>query len=200
MGRPTKENSLSRQDVIAAAICCVDQAGASALRVSRVAEHLGIKPPAIYKHLESGAALQRATVIELWRQYLADCQSAIADRSLTPNLLKQLGHFTRNFAKTHPARYQVMMQAQLQPTDPEAAAIIQQALSFLRQALQAYDLNDTQLIDVMRMLNAAIYGFISIEQAGIMTLERSPDQSYDVMLDALMAAITHIQQKKTEGE
>ena len=123
--------------------------------------------------MESGADLQRATVIELWQQYLTECQQVISERLITINLLKQLGHFTRNFAKTYPARYQVMMQVQLQPSDPEAAVIIQQLLNFLRQTLNPYDLTDTQLIDVMRMLNAAIYGFIAVDQAGLMTLERS---------------------------
>lgn len=192
MGRPVKEKSLSRQDVIAEAICCIDRDGASALGVSRVARFLGIKPPAIYKHLKSGADLQRATVIELWQQHLTNCQQMISERSVTTDLLKQLGHFTRNFAKTYPARYQVMMQVQLQPSDPESAAIIQKILKFLHQALNDYDLTDTQLIDVMRMLNAAIYGFIAVEQAGLMTLERSTDQSYDVMLDALIVAVEHI--------
>lgn len=198
MGRPTKEKSLSRQDVIAAAICCIDREGASALGVSRVARFLGIKPPAIYKHLKSGADLQRATVIEIWQQYLSECQQAISERSVTTDWLKQLGHFARNFAKIYPARYQVMMQVQLQPSDPEAAAIIEKILNFLRQALNAYDLSDTQLIDVMRMLNAAIYGFIAVEQAGLMTLERSPDRSYDVMLDALIFAIDRIRQDGNE--
>ena len=192
MGRPIKEKSLSRQDVIAAAICCIDRDGASALGVSRVARFLGIKPPAIYKHLKSGADLQRATVIELWQQYLTKCQQMISERSVTTDLLKQLGHFTRNFAKTYTSRYQVMMQVQLQPSDPESAAIIQKILKFLHQALNDYDLTDTQLIDVMRMLNAAIYGFIAIEQAELMTLERSTDQSYDVMLDALIVAVEQI--------
>lgn len=192
MGRPVKEKSLSRQDVIAAAICCIDRGGASALGVSQVARFLGIKPPAIYKHLQSGADLQRATVIELWQQYLTKCQQMISERSLTTDLLKQLGHFTRNFAKTYTSRYQVMMQVQLQPSDSESAVIIQQFLKFLRQALNTYDLTDTQLIDAMRMLNASIYGFIAVEQAGLMTLERSTDQSYDVMLDALIVAVEHI--------
>jgi AcrR family transcriptional regulator len=192
MGRPVKEKSLSRQDVIAAAICCIDRDGASALGVSPVARFLGIKPPAIYKHLQSGADLQRATVIELWQQYLTKCLQMISERSLTTDLLKQLGHFTRNFAKTHTSRYQVMMQVQLQPSDSESAVIIQQLLKFLHQALNTYDLTDTQLIDVMRMLNASIYGFIAVEQAGLMTLERSTDQSYDVMLDALIVAVEHI--------
>lgn len=124
---------------------CLDQDGAEALGVSRVARFLGIKPPAIYKHLESSADLQRATVIELWQQYLTECQQVISERLITINLLKQLGHFTRNFAKTYPARYQVMMQVQLQPSDPEAAVIIQQLLNFLRQTLNPYDLTDTQL-------------------------------------------------------
>jgi len=199
MGRPVKEKSLSRQDVIAAAICCIDQDGASALGVSRVARFLGIKPPAIYKHFQSGADLQRATAIELWQQYLIDCQQTISGRSITPDRLKQLGHFTRSFAKSHPARYQVMMQVQLQPSDPEAAAIIQKLLNFLRQALNAYTLTEAQLIDVMRMVNAAIYGFIAIEQAGLMTLERSPDQSYDVMLDALIAVTEHIRTITLDG-
>jgi AcrR family transcriptional regulator len=194
MGRPVKEKSLSRQDVIAAAICCVDQEGSAALGVSRVARFLGIKPPAIYKHLESGAALERATVIEFWRQYLTECQKVIAGRTINSSLLKELGHFNRNFAKVHPARYQVMMNVQLQLSDPDSADIIQQVLSFLRQALVAYDLNETQLIDAMRMLNAAIYGFVAVEQAGLMTLGRSADQSYDVMLDALIIAIQHIRQ------
>lgn len=192
MGRPTKENSLSRQDVVVAAIACIDQGGTAALGVSRVARYLGIKPPAIYKHLESGADLKRATVLAIWQQYLIDCHQIISGRPITTDLLKQLGHFARNFAKAHPARHQVMMQVQLQPSDPEAGATIQQLLSFLRQALNAYDLSDTQLIDAMRMLNAAIYGFISIEQAGLMTLERSPDQSFDAMLEALIAAIAAI--------
>ena len=47
MGRPTKENSLNPQDVIEAAISCLDEEGESALGVNRVARELGIKPPAI---------------------------------------------------------------------------------------------------------------------------------------------------------
>ena len=192
MGRPTKENSLSRQDVINAAIRCIDQQGVAAMGVSQVARSLGIKPPAIYKHLDSGADLKRAVAIEIWQGYLTEYEQALEGRAISPELLRYLGTFARSFAKTYPARYQVMMQVQLRPQDPEAAAVINRSLSFLRTALCAYDLTDTKLIDVMRMLNAAINGFIALEQSGLMTLERSADQSYGVMLDALMVAVEHI--------
>ncbi len=54
MGRPTKENSLTQQDVIEAAIACLDQEGESALGVNRVARELSIKPPAIYSNRRVG--------------------------------------------------------------------------------------------------------------------------------------------------
>jgi hypothetical protein len=47
----------------------------------------------------------------------------------------------------------------------------------------------------MRMMNAAIYGFILREQSELMTLKRSADASYEVMLDALLIAIDYIRQK-----
>ncbi len=77
MGRPTKEKSLTKQDVIAAAISCLDQDGESALGVNRVARKLNIKPPAIYKHLEGNAGLLRAVALAIWRQYLTEWQQQI---------------------------------------------------------------------------------------------------------------------------
>jgi hypothetical protein len=57
-----------------------------------------------------------------------------------------------------------------------------------------YELSDDALIDTMRMVNAAIYGFIVRENSELMTLSRSPDRSYEVMLDALLVAIEYIKQ------
>ncbi|BDA69043.1 transcriptional regulator [Calothrix sp. PCC 7716] len=192
MGRPTKENSLTRQDVIEAAISCLEKEGEAGLGVNRVARELGIKPPAIYKHLDGNAALRKGVVLEVWQKYLMYCEQQTAQLNTPREMLLAGGHATRNFARTYPAFYRLMMQYQLQPNDPDAGAVIQKSLGFLKNSLRLYELNQNQLIDVMRMVNAAITGFISIEQAGLMTLGRSTDESYEVMLDALLAAIEHI--------
>jgi AcrR family transcriptional regulator len=194
MGRPLKENSLTPQDVIKAAINCLDQEGESALGVNRVARALGIKPPAIYKHLNGNAGLTRAVALAIWRNYLLDCQNQTAGIT-TPHALLRVGaQAIRNFAQRYPARYNMMMQYQLRPTDPEEAEIIYGSLDLLKKSLQLYELNDDALIDVMRMVNAAIYGFILREQSELMTLNRSTDRSYEVMLDALIVAIEYIRQ------
>jgi hypothetical protein len=89
-----------------------------------------------------------------------------------------------------------MMQYQLRPIDPDEAKIIYDSLRLFKKSLQLYELSDDALIDTMRMVNAAIYGFIVREQSELMTLNRPPDRSYEVMLDALLVAIEYIQQSQ----
>ncbi|KOP25222.1 transcriptional regulator [Hapalosiphon sp. MRB220] len=192
MGRPTKENSLTRKDVIEAAIACLDREGESALGVNRIARELGIKPPAIYKHVDGNAGLRKAVVIAIWQRFFTYYKQQTVGLSEPRALLRACGHATRNFARSHPALYRIMMQVQLQPTDAEAAPIIQEALGFFRIGLEPYNLTENQLIDVMRIVNAAVSGFIAVEQAELLTLNRSTDATFEVMLDALFVAIEHI--------
>jgi AcrR family transcriptional regulator len=194
MGRPLKANSLTPQDVINAAIACLDLEGESALGVNRVARELGIKPPAIYKHLDGNTGLRRAVALAIWRDYLRDCHRQVA--GVTRASLFLVGaRATRNFAKAYPARYAVMMQYQMRPTDPEEAEIIQHSLGFFRELLQRSTLAQDAVVDTMRMVNAAIYGFIIREQSELLTIDRDPDASYEVMLEALIVAIDYIQRR-----
>jgi AcrR family transcriptional regulator len=195
MGRPLKEKSLSPQDVVRAAIDCLDKEGESALGVNRVARELGIKPSAIYKHLDGNAGLRRAVALEIWRNYWVEYQKQTTGITEPLLLLRTGAHATRNFARLHPAQYAVMMQYRLRPTDLEEAETIRNSLLFFQRSLQLYELSEDALVDVMRMVNAAIYGFIIREQSELMTLNRSTDQSYEAMLDALLIAIEYIQQR-----
>ena len=192
MGRPTKENSLTRQDVIEAAIACIEQEGADSLGVNRVARALGIKPPAIYKHLKGNAELKKAVALNIYRRFFAEFTIKTVDIKDPQTFLKAGGIAIRDFARSHPGLFQVMMQFQLQLDDPESAAVIRESQSFFKVLLGSKDLSETQLIDIMRMANAAIFGFIALEQSGLLTLPRSTEDSFQVMLDALFVAIEHI--------
>lgn len=195
MGRPLKANTLTPQDVIDAAIECLDREGESALGVNRVARELGIKPPAIYKHLDGNTGLRRAVALRIWRDYLRDCHERLDRVTDRASLFSVGARATRNFAKAYPARYTVMMQYQLRPTEPEEAEIIQHSLGFFQELLQLSALSQDAVIDTMRMVNAAIYGFILREQSDLMTIDRDPDASYEVMLEALIVAIDYIQRR-----
>ena len=192
MGRPTKENSLSRQDVIEAAIATIEKEGASALGVNRVARELGIKPPAIYKHLKGNAELKKAVALAIWRRYISELRQKTAEITGERAFLKAGGFASRDFARSHLGLYRVMMQFQLQPDDPESALVIKESQRLFRVFLSSEDISEDRLIDIMRMVNATIVGFIALEQSGLLTLPRSTDESFEVMLDALYVAIEHM--------
>ena len=190
MGRPTKENSLSKQDVIEAAIACIEREGVSALGVNRVARELGIKPPAIYKHLQGNVELRKEVALTIYRRFFTEFANKTKQIEEPRAFLKAGGFATRDFARSHPGLYQVMIQFQLQPDDPESALVIQESQQLFQIFPQS--LSENKLIDIMRMVNGAIVGFISLEQSGLLTLPRSTDDSFAVMLDALFVAIEHI--------
>lgn len=192
MGRPKKADSLSKQDVIKATLSCIDKEGAAALGVNRVARELSIKPPAIYKHVNGNAGLRRAAALNIWSNYLLHCQRAVQDVVDPRELFHAGAQAVRSYAKAYPGRYTVMMNYQMKPTDLEEAAIIQRSLRFFQQSLQLQELGEEALIDCMRMVNASIYGFLNREQMELMTLARSSDASYKVMLDALLVAVSYI--------
>jgi len=193
MGRPSKDNSLTPQDVVAGAIACIDADGPAALGVSRVARQLSIKPPAIYKHFAAGqAGLERAVALALWQQYIDYCRPRVDEIEDDRDRLLEGWRLTRAFAQQHPARYRVMTTFVLDPEDSDAAAIILETQQFIAQALHLYGLREAKLIDAMRMINATVNGFIAVELGGNLTLERSSSESFEVVLAALMVAVEHI--------
>jgi AcrR family transcriptional regulator len=194
VGRPVKEKSLTRRDIIEAAIAGVEAEGEKGLGVNRVARELGITPPSIYKHVESGAALRRLVVLEMWRRFLALCCQSIEGGSDSAVLLKTVAYTARNFARKQPQLYRVMTAMPLQPTEPDCAPIVQSIVTFYRRVLQPYKFTELETIHAMRMLNAAFYGFVATEQAGLLRLEPSTDESYEVMIITLIQAIQYIRQ------
>ena len=192
MGRPTKENSLTRQNVIEAAIALVEREGASVLGVNRVAKELNIKPPAIYKHLNGNAELKKAVALAIYRRFFAEFKQKTAGIKEPRAFLKAGGLASRDFARSHPNWYRVMMQFQLQPDDPESASVIRESQSFFKVLLDSDNISETKLVDIMRMANATIVGFIALEQSGLLTLPYSTDDSFEVMLDALYVAVEYI--------
>ncbi len=192
MGRPTKEKSLSQKDIIATAIKLVKDEGEAALGVNRVARELGITPPSIYKHLESGSALRRLVALEIWRRFLEFCCDRVKDEVEPAKMLINVAHAARSFARSHPALFAVMIEMQLHPTDSDCNPILKSILGFYEKVLKPYNFTIIERTHAMRMLNSAFYGFVAVEKAGLMTLEVSTEASYDVIIKALIKAIQYI--------
>ncbi|BDA73821.1 transcriptional regulator [Calothrix sp. PCC 7716] len=188
MSRP-KGQGLTPTMVVEAAIACLEAEGESALGVNRVARALGIKPPSIYKHIDGNAALRHSVALKLWRRFLVDCHQQTDNLNDSDAIIRAIARTMRHFAQSHPVLYTVMTRTQLSLSDPEFAPIAQEILSFYNKALAPCEFEEAELIDAIRMIHAGLLGFIEAEKAGLFTLPRSLDLSFERMLDALIEAL-----------
>ncbi|KJH72914.1 TetR/AcrR family transcriptional regulator [Aliterella atlantica] len=189
MGRPVKEKTLSQQDIINAAIACLEQEGELALGVHRVAREIGIKPPSIYKHFDGNAALKEAVTLEIWRRFISHYRRAATGIDEPEEQLHQIGYAIRDFARQHPILWRVMAQVRVDASVDAFKNIVHEIASFYTSALRSYSFNADELVDAIRIFHAAVYGFIQAESSGMFVLSRPTTASFDVMLSVMTEAL-----------
>lgn len=104
------------QEIAAAARLLLESEGPEALTMRRVAEHLGIKAPSLYKHLPGKSSLEALLVEDGLREMGEVLHQAVARKapgSAVPRLLKAY----RERARAHPSLYRLVTQG---PLDREA--------------------------------------------------------------------------------
>jgi AcrR family transcriptional regulator len=112
------------REIVAAARELLEEEGAEALSMRRLAERLGIRAPSIYKHLPGKGALEAAVMSAAFEEQGAAFEDAL-DGADDP--LAALARAYRDFARAHPHLYGLMTQGSLPrdllaPGAEEAAA------------------------------------------------------------------------------
>jgi AcrR family transcriptional regulator len=98
------------REIVAAARGLLEEEGAEALSMRRLAERLGIRAPSIYKHLPGKGALEAAVMSAAFEEQGAAFAAAL-DGAEDP--LAALSRAYRDFARTHPHLYRLMTQGTL---------------------------------------------------------------------------------------
>ena len=173
-----KGPSLDRQQVVAAAIACVEADGAEGLAITPVARRLGIKPPSLYNHVQGANDLVNAVVIEANRQMAAALRAGIQDIYEPREVLAALAQSLRKWVLANPGLYQIMSQTPPQNDHPELGPIIVDLLDLFRRPLGQLGITGDEAIHTIRALRAAIHGFVLLETSGQFGLGQSIDESY----------------------
>jgi AcrR family transcriptional regulator len=92
-------------EIVAAARELVEEEGADALSMRRLAERLGIRAPSIYKHLPDKQALEAALISDGFEEAATRFEEAVSGAS---EPLPALGAAYRGFARDHPHLYRLM--------------------------------------------------------------------------------------------
>lgn len=188
MGR-RKGPSLTRDDVVEAALALVQDEGAEALGISRVASELGIKPPSVYNHVGKGDALARAVVIEGTRRMLLVLEDAVRGVIDPRDQLRALADAIRRWVKDNGGLYTLMSRVEPDNDHPEFAPVARRLLDVFARPLGQLGVTGSDTIHAIRSLRAAMHGFVLLETSGQFQLEQDPGQSYRWLVEALLRGI-----------
>jgi AcrR family transcriptional regulator len=98
------------REIVAAARALLEEEGADALSMRRLADRLGIRAPSIYKHLPDKRSLEAALISEGFEETAAVFAAAVEGAE---EPLVSLAAAYREFARGHPHLYRLMTERPL---------------------------------------------------------------------------------------
>jgi len=172
---------LTPTSVTEAGAALVDEIGFAQLSMGLLAERLGVKTPALYKHVTNQADLAHRIAI-LAMLELADAIRDTTQGRAGSDALAAGAQAMRAFVKDHPGRYAAGNAATVTgPGDPLVPAV-ERVLASWSAMLRGYHLDPAQEIHALRMLRSLLHGFSTLEAAGGFQIDASVDDSFTWMI------------------
>lgn len=161
-----------------AAEAIVDRDGAAALTMTALAGELGVKVSSLYNHVTSLDALRG----ELQNRAMAELGVLLRNQAMGrtgERGLRALAGVMRDFARSHPGRYDLAMS---QPHDRDAFAEASiDAQAALGAIIASYEIDDATL-EIQVSAFAALHGVVALENAGFLDDVVDADRVFDVVL------------------
>ncbi len=177
---------LDRAQVVEAAAALVDEQGPEAFTLAALASRLGIRSQSIYAHVDSLDNLRR----ELALMALADLGRRLGRSAMGTSgrqALHALAEAHAAFATAHPGLYACSLRSPV--GDDELARRIDEVTEPWHAVLASFGLSPTDIVHYHRAIWAAIHGFVTLRQQGLMTLRASTDRSFTLMIDVFADAL-----------
>ena len=188
--------SLDSETVISAAARIADEEGLDKLTLTRVADALGVRQPALYRHVGGYDDLIRSLSL-LGREILAERLSDSAVGLAGDDAVAAVGHAWRAMVRDHPGIYAATDRYPC-AGDPELEGAVEQVLAVVGQALRAYDLSEADRVHAARTLRSAFHGFSHLESGDGHPLPHDPEDTFIHLVELLCAGIERL--TRTSGE
>lgn len=157
-------------DLLAVAVQIVDTDGPERLTLSNVASELGVRPSALYTHVDGSDGLRRA-VAQAARENLARSIQASAVGVAGPRALHAIAHAYRLFAIDHPGQYRISITIEEAEPVPAEATI----RTVLTAVFAAAGLEADVAAASAATAHASLHGFVSMESRSGSAAEPASD-------------------------
>lgn len=178
---------LNSELIVQAAAELADNLGLDRLTLSAVAEHLGVRTPSLYNHIEGLDRLKHDLSIlgltELDRRLQRAALGKAGDQALASML-----HAYRRFAKDRPGVYEATLHAPL-PDDEQRGLAAKGIIDTVLTVLEPYHLDFEDAIHVVRGFRAIGHGFATLEGADGFAMALSLEESYQRLIETFLLGL-----------
>ena len=173
---------LTPDAVVEAAAAVADKDGLEAVTLARLAADLGVRPPSLYKHVDSLDAIRRALAVKGVVEANRRIQQATIGKARDEAMFA-LAHAYWQFARDRPGLYAASLRA-ARPGEKDVAAAGEALLGTVLSVLSGYGVKGDDALHATRGLRAIIHGFVSLDAAGGFRLKLNLNESFDRLLAA----------------
>ncbi|WP_295698442.1 TetR/AcrR family transcriptional regulator [Lapillicoccus sp.] len=175
---------LTPASVAQAGAAVADEVGLASLSMGLLAERLGVRAPALYKHVANQADLFHRIAV-LAANELADVlRDAIQGRAGREALTAGT-QAMRTYVKEHPGRYAAGNAAEFTGEDDPLIAATNRVVGSWAAMLHGYQIDPRQEVHALRMLRSLLHGFALLEVGGGFRFDTEVDDSFVWMVDFL---------------
>jgi len=177
---------LTAERVVVEAGAVADEVGLDRLTLAAVAHRFGVSVPSLYKHVKGLDGLNRDLAVHAVRE-LHEALSRVAVGRSGRDALRAIADAYRTYAHAHPGLVAASVRAPA-ATDAEHQEAAGAIIVMLGAALGDYRIGAADMVDAIRMLRAALHGFVTLEISGAFGIPRSVDTTFARLVDALDTA------------
>jgi AcrR family transcriptional regulator len=190
---------LNSAEVVAAGAAMADEVGISRVSLAALAERLGVKPPALYKHVDNLADLQHRIAALAMAEFSDALRDALQGKA---GLDALAAAFTalRRYIQHHPGRYAATVGAQFHGEDDPLFVAGLRVINSIGSVLSGYGIPPDQTDHAIRTLRCTIHGFALLQAANGFQWSNDPDESFDWMIQFIDAGLRTVGGHRTGTE
>ena len=172
---------LSTADVVAAGADMADEAGIGAVSLASLAGRLGVKPPALYKHVGNLGDLQHRIAALAMAELGESLRDAVQGKAGSDALAALFGAM-RQYVAAHPGRYGATVGAEFQGQDDPLLVAGTRVIRSIAAVLAGYGVPPGETDHAIRALRCIIHGFALLQAANAFQWGNDPDESFAWMI------------------
>ncbi|MFI5590827.1 TetR/AcrR family transcriptional regulator [Amycolatopsis sp. NPDC051758] len=184
---------LTAPAVVDLALEIVDDEGADALTLAKVAARAGVAAPSLYKHVKSLADLRRLIDLKVVQE-MADALRTAATGREGAAAVSALADAYRAYLRRHPHRTNALSTAP-DETDTELSTATHAVAEVVFAALRPFGFDHVQAVHATRCIRAAVHGFAGLEASGGFGRPEDVAQSFEVLKTMLVQGLTNYAEK-----